>query len=113
MSVGVSPSVIDQDVSHHLCADGEEVCAILPVKSLLTRQLQISLVHERGCLQRMTRALLAHLSLGNPAEFRMYERQELIQCGTIAFTPVGEQLGDFVRRGRGHRCAPWRMAPFE
>ena len=59
----MSTRVIDQDVTHHLGADGEEVCAILPLKFLLTDELEVSLVHKRGCLQRMTGAFLIHLAL--------------------------------------------------
>ena len=95
----VRACVIDQNVTHHLRADGEEVCAVLPVESLLTREFQVCLVNKCSCLQRVTGALLAHLALSDPPEFHLDEREELVERRPVAFAPIGEQLGDFLRRG--------------
>jgi len=96
--------MIDQDVAHHLGADGEEVCAVLPLKFLLADQLQVSLIHERSCLQRVAGAFLIHLALRDPPQFRVYEWKEFIERGAVAFTPIGKQLSDFLRRQVGHRA---------
>ena len=100
----MSTRVIDQNVSHHLGADGEEVSAILPWQSLLTDELEVRLIHERGCLQRVAGAFVVHLALSDTPEFRVYEWKEFIERGAVAFTPIGKQLSDFLRRHVGHRA---------
>jgi hypothetical protein len=82
--------MVNQDVSHHLRADGEEVGAVLPVESLLTGEFQIRLVDQCGRLQRMTGTLLAHLALRDTAEFGVYEREEFVERRPVAFSPIGE-----------------------
>ena len=108
----VSASVIDQDVSHHLGAYGEEVRAILPFESFLTREFQISLVDQSGCLQRVARAFVTHLAARDAAQFRVDERKQFVERRLVAFTPSGEQLGYFLRRDGGHRRAPSATGTF-
>ena len=98
----VSASVIDQDVTHYLGGDREEVCAVLPFKSLLAGKFQIGFVDERGRLQGVTGTFVTHLALRDAAQLSVDEWQELYERRPIAFAPIGEQLGDFLRRHVGH-----------
>jgi uncharacterized protein (TIGR02246 family) len=68
------------------------------------REFQVSLVDERGRLQRVTGAFLAHLALRDAPQFTVYERQQFIERGAVAATPIGKQLSDFLRRHLGHRA---------
>ena len=83
--------VIDQDVTHHLGADREEVCAILPFKSvLLTSEFYIRFIDQSGCLQCVAWTFLAHLTPGNLAQLSMNERKKSVERRLITFSPIGK-----------------------
>ena len=87
----VRARVIDQNVTHHLCADCEEVRAILPFKSpLLTGEFYICFIDQSGCLQCVAGAFLAHLPAGDLAQLSMNERKKSVECRLVTFSPIGK-----------------------
>ncbi len=82
--------MIDQDVTHQLRADSEEVRAVLPFKSFLTGEPQVSFVDQRCCLQRMAVAFLAHLAACDAAQFSVDERKQSVEGRVVTCTPSGE-----------------------
>ena len=72
--------------------------AILPVDLTLVNQPQVDLVNEGGGLQGMVGPLAPNLAGGNPVKFRVNERQQLIERGTVATTPGTEQSRDAAVR---------------
>jgi hypothetical protein len=66
--------MIDQDVTHYLGGDREEVCAVLPFKTLLAGKFQIGFIDERGRLQGVTGSFLVHLASRDVTQFSEYQR---------------------------------------
>lgn len=64
--------MIDQDVAHYLRANSKEVCAIVPLKLLLTDKFEIRLIYKRCCLQSVARAFLTYLATRDLTQLSMY-----------------------------------------
>ena len=56
--------MVDQDSSHHLCRDAEEVCPVLPWHPFLADQPQIHFVHQGSGLQRVVSPFIAKVGGG-------------------------------------------------
>ena len=54
--------VVDEDASHHLRRDGEEMTAVLPVDLALAEQLDVCLVDDHGGLEAIVPPLPGELS---------------------------------------------------
>jgi len=70
------PRVIDQDASHQPRRHREEVTAVLPLHAAEIDEAKVGLVHKGRRLHRVPRALAAHVSAGELAQFRMHDRHE-------------------------------------
>jgi hypothetical protein len=46
---------------------------------------------------------LSHVPSGQPPQFLVYRRHQLVERGFVAVAPSDEQLGHFFWRGRCHR----------
>jgi hypothetical protein len=44
---------------------------------------------------------LPYKMMGEPVQFRLYEREQLFQRSLVSAAPVGEQLGNLLPRGLG------------
>jgi hypothetical protein len=100
-SSGMTTGVVDQDSAHHLCGHTEEVRSTPPIDTALIDQPQVSLVDQRGRLQRVSGSLAPKLARRDAAELRIDEWQQLIECTVVAATPITEQRRDAA--GRGHQ----------
>lgn len=95
-------SRVDEDPSHDLRSQGEEVHAVLAVHFLCAGKSQIDLVNHCGTLQRQARTLSAHVPLRLPSQLRVDQRHELIERGAITLAPRLEQVRNVNRVGLGH-----------
>ena len=64
--VRVTARVIDQNTPHNLRRDGEEVRTIGPMHVPLIDETNVSLVNQRGSLQRVILPFPAHVTAGKP-----------------------------------------------
>ena len=71
----LSACVVNEYAPHHLCGNTEKVRAILPVRLRLIDHAQVSLVYERGRLQRVSLTLPAQIARREPSEFCVDEWQ--------------------------------------
>lgn len=91
--LALSPaSVVDDHLTHRAGGDGEEVIAVLPVRSGLIDQLQVRLVDEASRIQGTGSSPAAELPASNPAQLGVNESHQLIECAGPAFA-VGDQNG--------------------
>src|SRR5512140_1019955 len=90
---GPATRAIHQDVSHRHGSDGEKVGAIMPVRVLRARELEIELVHQCGRGQRITRPY-GELAPRGTAKLLVDQREDLIERFTTTATQVGKQLRD-------------------
>ena len=67
--------------------------AVLPLHLPDIDELEVGLVDERGGLQRMSDALVAHLTPGDAAKLRVDNRNELLESVFVPVPPREEQVG--------------------
>src|SRR6478736_3873197 len=72
--------------------------AILPVDLSLMDEPDEHFVHKSCRLQGVVSALAAKLARRNAPEFRIDERQELVERSPVAATPIAQQCRDVARR---------------
>ena len=68
--------IVDEDATHDLRGDAEEVGAILPGGGALVDQPQIGFVDKAGRLQRVIRAFSLQISAGELAQFFVDQRHQ-------------------------------------
>ena len=81
--------VIDENPSHHLCGDAEELSPVLPVYRLRIDESEISLMHERCCLQRVPASLAIQILLGESTQFVVDDRHQFVECRFITHGNYG------------------------
>ena len=89
--------MIHQDAPHQAARHRKEVCSILPADFLYLEQTQVRLVDKSTRLKRMARAFSCHIAAGQASEFRVDERDQLVERRLIAGTPGNQQFGDLPR----------------
>ena len=86
--------VVHQDAPHQRCSHREEVRAVAPVHGIDPGQAQVNLVDQGRGLQRVAVALVAHVVVGEAAQFLVNDRHEALSGGGIVIRPIGQKLGD-------------------
>src|SRR5580704_683074 len=87
----VAPRVINQNSSHELRRHGEEMGAVLPAHALVIHQPQVSLVDQGSGLQTVASAFRPQVVPGEPAQFVIHDRCQLIEGILISVAPGAEQ----------------------
>lgn len=67
--------VVDEDSTHDLADDPEELRAVLPGRPPLVHQAQVGFVHQRRRIERVIAVLAAKLARGDPPALVIDERQ--------------------------------------
>jgi len=83
--------MVDENPPHHLRGDAKKVRATLPVDVALFDKTQVRLVDERGGLEGVTVPLTVQLTRSDATQLAVDERQQAIERGPIASTPIVEQ----------------------
>ncbi len=73
----LAPRMIDQQTSHHLRGEGEELPASLEAAFLDSNQSHVCFVQQRGRLQGVIRTLLLHVALGELSKLVVHQRKEI------------------------------------
>jgi hypothetical protein len=87
-------SVIQQDAAHRLCGNSEEMRPILPFHVMLSDEVEVSFVYQRGGLEGMIGPFPAQAGRCQVAEFGIDQRDQLIRSVRIAQAELGKKLGD-------------------
>jgi hypothetical protein len=66
--------MIDENSPHDLCCNSEEVRPAFPLHSLVDKA-QVSLMHKRRALQRVTRPFALHVAPGKPPKLLVKQRR--------------------------------------
>jgi hypothetical protein len=80
--------VVDQNVPHHLSADGYKMLTVLEMTCTMFLQPEIGLVHQVGALQSVVRAFLPQAMMGEPSELAINERNYGAQRLVVTGLPV-------------------------
>jgi hypothetical protein len=94
---------IDEDLPHQPRGDGVEMRAILPLETPDVQQPQVGFVDECRGLQRLARALVRHLSFGQPGELLVDDRNQGREGVFVARAPGMQQFRHTVLAGHGSR----------
>jgi len=94
----VGARVVDQNLTHDVGSEADEVSAAVPV-DVLAGEAEVGLADERGGLEGMVGALAAHVGLGDAMQLRVNERKQAACGGGVAAVHGFEELGDFTRIG--------------
>lgn len=86
----VLPCVVDQDASDHLCRNGKEVGAILPVYAVLLDQTDVGLVDERRSLECVIGAFTHKVRFGQCPKLIVHEGHETADGRVAAATHLLE-----------------------
>src|SRR5439155_9000241 len=95
--------MVNHDAPHQLSGRRDKVGSALPDRLHIIDQPQVGFVENGGGLQRVASALPAHVMMREPVQFGLHQREQLLHRSLICTTPVAEQLGDLLSRGRGRR----------
>src|SRR6266404_8109689 len=95
--------MINHDAPHQLRSRRDKVGAALPDRLRIVDQPQVGLVENDGGLQGVAGTFPAHVMVGEPAQFGLHQREQLLQRSLVSAAPVSEQLGDLLPRRWGRR----------
>lgn len=84
------PCMLDQNASHQLCCDREEMRPVLPVNLACAEKTEESLVGKGGGLERMSRSLAAKLIASQATKLRINDGNQLVERLVVAFLPSYE-----------------------
>src|SRR5687767_1134745 len=87
---------VHQNTAHQLCRNSKEVRPVLPTHRFPIDESEIGFVNKRCRLKRVIQTLTRHVVFGEPVEFLVDERRQLLQRLMISIAPCKKQLGDFV-----------------
>ena len=93
---------VNEDASHDLRGQSEEMRAILPVDVVGVDQTEIGLMDERRALQRQARAFVPHVPPGLDSQLRVDQRRELLERPLVSLAPCLQQARYVDGLGRGH-----------
>jgi len=85
------PRMVNEDVTHHLRGDRQEVRSIPPARTLIADQAKVDLVHQRGRLQHVAWLLTAESRRRPPAKLLVNHGDKLISSSEIASLPSAEK----------------------
>ena len=94
--ISMTTRVVDQNASHDLRRDREEMRTIGPVHVSLIDETDVSFVNQGGGLKCVTFSLAAHVAAREPVQFFVDQRIQLVECGLVSVAPLSEQLGDLM-----------------
>jgi hypothetical protein len=106
----MGPRDVNEDASHELRANGEEVNPVLPIELPALEQAQIGFIHQGRSLKHVTGSLVGHVTPGDSAQLVIDERRQPFQGLFIPRTPSAQQSCDFVwgsSRHEGTRCSKY------
>jgi hypothetical protein len=86
--------MIDEDATHRLCGDPEEMRAVLPLDPTLIDETQVGFVDERRDLQGVCAILATHRPRGLPVQLVVNTTQQTLADLFVPIPPREEQLGD-------------------
>ena len=91
--------MVNHDAPHQLRGRRDKVASALPDRLRIIDQPQIGFVENGGGLQGVAGTLPAHVMVGEPVQFGLHQREQLLQRSLVSAAPVAEQLGDLLSRG--------------
>jgi hypothetical protein len=91
--------VLDEDLAHEARRNGEEVGAVFKADGFEAAEVDVSFVHEGGCLKDVAGPLAAEVGRSDPFQFGVEKASDLIERIFIAFLPLIQEFGDLRIHG--------------
>jgi hypothetical protein len=89
--------MIHQDTPHQLRRYGKKMGTALPLHAPVVDQPGIRLVNQRGRLQRVASAFVAHIAAGEAPQFVINNGSEAVQRLVVSVAPREQERADFIR----------------
>src|SRR5690606_32876848 len=99
-------SMIDEPTPDRSRSGAVEVRAALEARLTVAEQAHVSLVDERGRLERVIGALRRHLAPCEHTQFGIEQRRELSSCVRTAGARVLEKAGEVLHGGSRSNAVP-------
>ena len=85
--------VIDEHAPHRASGDRKKMDAILPGDACQA-QTKVSLVHQRGRVERVPGSLAFELTMGHPLQLAVHQREKLVLCAPLAHRHLSKEFRD-------------------
>src|SRR5260370_11904676 len=95
--------MVNHDTPHQLRDGRDKVGPALPERLRIIDQPQVGFVENDGGLQGVAGAFPAHVMVGEPVQFGLHQRKQLLERSFVSAAPVAEQLGNLLSRRWGRR----------
>lgn len=82
-------------MAHQSGRHRQEMRSILPTHVTPSHQTHERFVDQAAGLKQMARALAPEIPARKLAQLRLHERDELVECGMVPFSPSQKKLRDF------------------
>jgi hypothetical protein len=86
--------VLHQNATYQMGGNAEEMRAALPLHIALVDELKVGVVHERRCLECVTRPFPAQMMVSEAAELDVHGVNQVVPRLLISPTPCDKQLRD-------------------
>src|SRR3984957_8065073 len=83
--------MVDQNAPHQLSSSPIELSAALPMRRILTNQLEIGFMNQGSGLKGMVRPLTPHIPAGQPFERVVDQRNKLFLGGLVPIRYFDQQ----------------------
>jgi hypothetical protein len=83
---------LDENPSHYLRRQREEVGPVPPFDAIDIDQSQVCLVHQRRRLERMILSLPSHVTAGQAVELTVQQRNHSLASRLVPLAPCSEKL---------------------
>ena len=90
LGISMPARVVDQDTSHYLRRDGEEVGPIGPLYVPLVYEPNVGLVDQGRGLQCVAFTLPDHVAASEAMKFGVNEWIQIVECSLIPLAPLRE-----------------------
>src|SRR5258705_7713536 len=106
--------MVNHDAPHQLRGGRDKVGPALPEGFRIIAQRQVGFVENDGGLRGVAGTFPAHVMVGEPVQFGLHQRKQLLERCFVSAAPVAEQLGDLLSRRWGRRhtdCSTLQILP--
>src|SRR5262249_31173041 len=103
--------LLDEDPPHRLRRGGEEMASTLPTLSNVdVHESHVSLMDERGRLQRLAWTFLRHLRPGEPSKLLVHQREQALG-GELISTFGLLEITRYIVHAREFKRVGYRIQP--
>src|ERR1044072_689624 len=86
--------MVHQNLSHRSCEDSVKVSSVFPLARVISLNLYVCFVHERGRAQGVARLLADHIALRHSAKIVVDDIKQLVSGSLVTSEPFVQEISD-------------------